>query len=83
MSYRMLPAIVVLLALSTGFSYAQKPSSGGIFQGTPEEQKACRHDSVKFCSDAIPDSLRVLACLKDHRKNLTKACKDVLESHGQ
>jgi hypothetical protein len=79
----MLPVILCLLALSTGSSHADQSSSGGLFKGTPEEQKACRHDSVKFCSDAIPDSLRVLACLKDHRKNLTKACKEVLENHGQ
>ena len=60
-------------------------SPAGIFdaQGTPEEEKACRHDATKFCSDAIPDSFRVLACLQEHRKRLRKACLQVLESHGQ
>ncbi|HEX5509013.1 MAG TPA: cysteine rich repeat-containing protein [Pseudolabrys sp.] len=85
MLYRIVPAFAFLLVLSAATSYAQpkQSGSGGMFQGTPEERKACRHDSVKFCSDAIPDSLRVLTCLKEHRKHLSKACEQVLENHGQ
>lgn len=89
MFYRIIPAFTVLMVLNGASTYAQAASqiaqsaSGGLFQGTPEERKACRHDSVKFCSDAIPDSLRVLACLKEHREHLTKACDQVLKNHGQ
>lgn len=53
------------------------------FKGTPEEQAACAPDSKKFCSDAIPDTFRVLACLQEHRERLRKACRQVLEDHGQ
>ncbi|HET9716057.1 MAG TPA: cysteine rich repeat-containing protein [Pseudolabrys sp.] len=57
--------------------------SGGLLQGTPEEQAACAPDSTKFCRDAIPDNFRVLACLQEHRKRLRKACLKVLEDHGR
>jgi hypothetical protein len=52
-------------------------------QGTEEEQNACYHDAAKFCSDAIPDTFKVLGCLKEHRKRLTKACQQVLTDNGQ
>ncbi len=61
----------------------QPPPSGGLFQGTPEEQAACAPDSTRFCQDAIPDTFRVLACLQDHREKLRKVCRKVLEDHGQ
>ena len=58
---------------------------GGLFnfQGTPEEQAACSPDATKFCSDAIPDTFRVLACLQQNRTRLRKVCLQVLEVHGQ
>jgi hypothetical protein len=57
----------------------------GFFNGTPEEQAACRRDAVRYCREASAtgDSLRVLACLQSNRAKLTKACLRVLESHGQ
>jgi hypothetical protein len=51
--------------------------------GTEEEQNACYRDAAKFCSDAIPDTFKVLDCLKEHRKRLTKACQQVLTDNGQ
>jgi hypothetical protein len=56
---------------------------GDLFSGTPEEQAACSPDATKFCSDAIPDTFRVLACLQDHREKLRKVCQKVLTDHGQ
>ena len=59
------------------------PPQGSLLQGTPEEQAACAPDATKFCQEAIPDSLRVLACLQDHRERLRRECQQVLVSHGQ
>ena len=53
------------------------------FQGTPEEQAACGPDATKFCSKAIPDTFRVLACLQQNRVGLRKVCARVLAAHGQ
>jgi hypothetical protein len=52
-------------------------------KGTPEEEAACRPDVEKYCHDAEPDTFRVLGCLKDQRRRISKKCLAVLESHGQ
>jgi hypothetical protein len=81
--------VAVTLALSgTALAQGGVPSPfppGGLlnFQGTPEEQAACSPDATKFCSDAIPDTFRVLPCLQQNRARLHKVCLQVLELHGQ
>ncbi len=84
-SYAALP--VILMLSGTAFAAGETPippkaPSGGLFQGTIEEQAACVPDATKFCMDAIPDTFRVLACLQAHRQRLRKVCLQVLESHG-
>ena len=83
-------SIGVALCLSLNATVALAQSSpppaapgGGLFQGTPEEQKACQRDSIRFCKDAVPDTFRVLACLQHNRTKISKPCLAVLESHGQ
>ncbi len=71
--------VAALLSLSV--------SGGAIAQqhgGTPEEQKACAHDVQKFCRAVMnePD-LVILSCLQQNRSKLTRACDQVLSSHGQ
>ena len=53
--------------------------------GTPEEQAACRADVRRFCHSIAPGSADgvFLACLQEHREKLRRACRAVLESHGQ
>ncbi len=53
------------------------------FQGTPEEQAACKPDVNRFCQEAVPDTFRVLACLQQARQRIGNPCRRVLESHGQ
>jgi hypothetical protein len=53
------------------------------FQGTPEEQKACRPDVVKMCKDYVPDNMRVLACLQANQVRLSGPCRAVLVHYGQ
>ena len=74
-----LVAALVSLSVSS-VAVAQQQQHGG----TPEEQKACAHDVQKFCRAVMnePD-LTVLSCLQQNRAKLTKACDQVLVSHGQ
>ena len=53
--------------------------------GAPEEQAACRPDVRRFCYSIKPGSGdgAFLACLQEHRAKLRRACREVLESHGQ
>jgi len=52
-----------------------------MFEGTPEEQEACRRDSIRFCKKEVPDSFR--GCLKANRDKISKGCRAVLTNHGQ
>jgi Cysteine rich repeat len=56
------------------------------FEGTPEEQKACRPDVARLCPETVqeqnPDQQRILACLQRHRAGLKPACRTVLDNHG-
>jgi hypothetical protein len=84
-------AALLACLLTSGTAYAagerrqpaSNENSGGLFQGTPEEQRACNPDATRYCVDDIPDTFKVLACLQQHRAKLTKACRGVLEAHGQ
>jgi hypothetical protein len=70
-------ALVLVSSASSAFALPQfRP------QGTPEE-RACKSDAHRFCRDAIPDQFRVLSCLQTNRAKITRACRGVLESHGQ
>ena len=89
-SFDALPIVLILSGLilgGTAFAAGETPTppkshSGGLFQGTAEEQAACVPDATRFCLDAIPDTFRVLACLQANRLKLRKICLRVLESHG-
>jgi hypothetical protein len=76
--------------LSATASFAQGPPPFPLlplpfpnFEGTPEEQKACRPDVVKMCKDYAPDKFRILACLQANQVRLSPACRAVLVHYGQ
>jgi hypothetical protein len=47
-------------------------------------QDACARDVSRFCRARMNDGDQiVLACLKQNRARLSKACQQVLTSHGQ
>jgi hypothetical protein len=52
-------------------------------QGTPEDRAACEPDVQRYCRAAIPDQLRVLGCLQDNRRQISRACQGVLVKYGQ
>jgi hypothetical protein len=79
---------VLILSLWSSVSFAQENPRGPSplpDRGTAQEEAACRRDVRRFCSD-IPDSagsLSFLMCLKQNRSKISKACQNVLASHGQ
>jgi hypothetical protein len=77
--------LVLLLALLTVTTAAFAQQGGP--QGTPQEQAACRPDVVKYCKPLLasntPSTFSILACLQASREQISKACRAVLESHGQ
>jgi hypothetical protein len=69
---------LLAVSVSTG-AIAQQQRSG-----TPDEQKACSRDVSRFCRTLMDQGdFVILACLKENRPKLTKACNQVLINHGQ
>jgi hypothetical protein len=65
--------LIVPLVLMTSLASAQQ-------QG----HDACARDVARHCRAVMSDGDQaVLACLKDHRPRLSKACEKVLTDHGQ
>jgi hypothetical protein len=72
----------VLLAMSVVATFAQGPAYAQ-YQGTGPDQAACRPDVRRYCRQIGGDQMRVLACLQDHRRQLSRRCRGVLERNGQ
>lgn len=52
-------------------------------RGTPEDQRNCRPDAVKFCKDVIDDDDAVLRCFQANRASLAPVCRAVLDKYGR
>ena len=53
-------------------------------RGTAEDQKACDRDAQRHCREVLSDGdFAVLACLRDNRAKLSRACQGVLTKYGQ
>jgi len=82
----MLHKIAILLAATIAgatVALAQLPLPLPLPSGTPEDRAACEPDVQRHCRSAIPDQLRVLACLQDNRSRISRACQGVLVKYGQ
>jgi hypothetical protein len=84
MLHKTILPIVILAACSTpALAQPAFPFPLPMAQGTPQERAACGPDVHKFCESALPDTMRVLACLQANRARISSACNRVLVSHGQ
>jgi hypothetical protein len=56
-------------------------------QGNPQERAACHPDVARYCQAQLQanpnDVLGILGCLQANRAKISKACQEVLTSHGQ
>ncbi len=74
----LLALTLLSLTVSTG-TFAQQQRSG-----TPAEQAACTRDVQRHCRKVIDQGdFTILACLKEHRAQLSTACDQVLKNNGQ
>jgi hypothetical protein len=86
--------IPVLLAV-TGTVPAQMPSQPPpvahpqiLGQGSEQERAACHPDVMRFCREMVKDGddsdvFAILGCLQTNRRKISRACGEVLASHGQ
>lgn len=77
-----MPKFFVLFALLTFGSTAAMAQAQ--HSGTDTEQKACARDVTRHCRKLMDQGdFAILACLQQHRPQLSKACAQVLTNHGQ
>ncbi len=59
-------------------------ASAASAQQQGRERDACTRDASRFCRAHLNEGDdAVLACLKEHRARLSKACQQTLTEHGQ
>jgi hypothetical protein len=83
-----------LVLMATAVAPAQIPkqpppvAGSPLGQGDARERAACHPDVVKYCRELIKDDANadvfgILSCLQTNRRKISKACNEVLASHGQ
>jgi hypothetical protein len=72
--------IVLALALSIAATGA---ASSQEYRGTWEQQMACTPDVWRFCSEHIPDTGRIVSCLRRNSSQLSNGCRSVFESNAE
>jgi hypothetical protein len=60
----------------------QNPAFSEDYRGTLEQQLACTPDVFRLCGEHIPDSNRIVACLRQNTPQLSGACRSVFESNA-
>jgi hypothetical protein len=49
---------------------------------TAQEQQACMNDAFRVCSATIPDRNRTIACMVQHKAELSAACQTVMAKYA-
>jgi len=47
-----------------------------------EDQQACMNDAFRVCSATIPDRTRTIACMVQHKAELSQACQMVMAKYA-
>ena len=71
------------LAISMGCVVATpNPAFSEEYRGTLEQQLACTPDVFRLCGEQIPDTNRIVACLRQNTPQLSRSCRAVFESNA-
>ena len=75
------------IVLATALTLAAATMASAQGQEDAWERAACRSDVMRFCKQVIIDTnddvFSILNCLQSHRTRISRACNQVLVSHGQ
>jgi hypothetical protein len=74
--------ISLSLALSIGCGIAAGPAFSQEYRGTFEQQMACTPDVFRLCSEQMPDTRRIVSCLRQNTAQLSNSCRAVFESNA-
>jgi hypothetical protein len=77
------PPIVLSFALSAAIGLvARTPAFSQENRGTLEQQLACTPDVFRLCGEQIPDTNRIVLCLRQNTAQLSGPCRAVFESNA-
>jgi hypothetical protein len=83
----MLTIAFALAAAASAHAQHVPPQPPPAEQGNPQERAACHPDVSRYCQTQLQvnpnDVLGILGCLQANRPKISKACQEVLASHGQ
>jgi hypothetical protein len=74
---------VLFVAMSlAGATAVQHTALAQEYRGTLQQQLACTPDVFRFCGEQIPDTNRIVACLRQNTSQLSDPCRAVFESNA-
>jgi hypothetical protein len=77
---KLILAVILASAALSSVAVAQQQQRSG----TKQEQEACSRDVSRYCRPLMDQGdLVILSCLQQNRPKISKACNQVLVSHGQ
>ena len=71
-------ALSVAIAIVCSIA-AHNPAFSEEYRGTFEQQMACTPDVFRLCSELIPDTNRIVVCLRQNTSQLSSSCRAVFE----
>jgi hypothetical protein len=74
-------AITLAASLAGGIAL-QSAAQAQEYRGTFQQQLACTGDVMSLCGDQIPDTNRIVACLRQNTPQLSDGCRAVFESNA-
>jgi hypothetical protein len=69
------------ISLACGIAL-QSAAQSQEYRGTFEQQLACTGDVLSLCGDQMPDTNRIVACLRQNMPQLSNGCRAVFESNA-
>jgi hypothetical protein len=73
--------VIPVMSLTCGIAM-QHAAQSQEYRGTFEQQLACTPDVLSLCGDQIPDTNRIVACLRQNTPQLSDGCRAVFESNA-
>jgi hypothetical protein len=73
----LIPAISLVCMIA-----AQQAALAQENRGTLQQQLACTPDVFRLCGEQIPDTNRIVACLRQNAPQLSDPCRAVFESNA-
>lgn len=74
--------IFLILATAIGGIAVQDSAFSQEYRGTMQQQLACTPDVFRLCGEQIPDTNRIVACLRQNTPQLSGPCRAVFESNA-